>query len=65
MNIPNPQKMRLEKAMHRVEQQRRSGQFREISSRTLNLMEAIVAADIQYDIDNGICYECEADGGAA
>lgn len=57
--------MRLKKAMHRVEQARRSGYFKPISDRTLNLMESIVAADIQYDIDNGICYECEADGGAA
>ena len=59
------QEMRLEKAMHKVEQSRRSGFFKDISNRTLNLMESIVAADIQYDIDNGVDYECEAEGGAA
>jgi hypothetical protein len=57
MNIPDPQKMRMEKAKHRVTQSRRNGIFKDLSERTLNVMEEIVKADIQYDIDNGIEYE--------
>jgi hypothetical protein len=61
------QEMRLAKAMHRVEQSRRSGYFKPVSNLTLNLMEDIVKADIQYDRKHRIDYTLpeECDGGAA
>jgi hypothetical protein len=57
MNIPDPQKMRMDKALHRITQSKRSGHFKDFSNRTLNLMEEIVKADIRYDKKNKIKYE--------
>ena len=59
--------LRMGKSLHRVQQSRRSGYFKDISNRTLNLMEDIVKADIDYDEKHGICYgdgagPCDEDG---
>lgn len=49
--------MNLHKAMRKVNKQRLSNRSKDLSRRTLNLMEVIVAADEIYDEENGIDYD--------
>lgn len=57
--------MNIEKAMRRVEQQRKRGYGCErIRPSTRRALEAIVAADEMLDEAEGICYECGEEGAA-
>ena len=55
--IEEKRQEKLEQAILRTERQRRLNFIKPLSDRTLNLMEDIVAADIEYDLKHGITYE--------
>lgn len=59
------QEMRLEKAMHKVEQGRRRGFYRKVQNMVDGVWEELVAGTMAQDEADGVDYECEAEGGAA
>lgn len=44
---------KIKRALKKIEDKRKN----EFSKHTLDLMKIIVAADLQYDVENNICYK--------